>query len=116
MKALKADWCNIQQVTGGADLQGATVNIFRKVRPFDVPANEGMPGVDGQYGELELIATGDIDGSANYITIRRLVRDFYTNENYFLEVHTDKTVDKNYYAMYQISLNDKAVTGKKIIR
>jgi hypothetical protein len=100
-------------VTGGADLQGATVNIFRKVRPSDVPANEGTVGVDGQYGDMELIGTGDIDGGASYITFRRLVRDVYSNETYFLQTHTDKTVDKNYYAMYEFKFSDKSVTGSK---
>ena len=47
-KALDADWCKIQQVTGGADLPGATVRIFRKIRPNDVPDNEGTVGVDGK--------------------------------------------------------------------
>ncbi|HAP00704.1 MAG TPA: hypothetical protein DCQ93_02155, partial [Bacteroidetes bacterium] len=112
-KALDADWCKIQQVTGGADLAGATVNIFRKIRPSDVPSNEGTPGVDGKYGDFELIGTADIDGGATSVTFRRLVRDVYSNETYFLEVHTDKTVDKNYYAMYEFKFSDNALKGLK---
>ncbi len=113
VKALDADWCKIQQVTGGADLSGATVRVFRKIRPSDVPSNEGTVGVDGQYGDMELIGDADIDGGATTVTFRRLVKDFYSNEIYFLEVNTDKTVDKNYYAMYQFSFSDKNVKGNK---